>query len=168
VIGLGKVCEWHLVWVALKASMSSYPLCLTDGHYLVDFYIFHPADSRNNAIHRRYWLCYHHGDDMHRPTSLTESHLLRPSNNSESYAHHYNLLPYRSCINITHADTFISRPFDFATIHGRKSGDHVCQAQWDTLKSHCNMFNNPIPRFDVPSYSVHVDRGAHTIYHCTD
>jgi Fe-S cluster assembly iron-binding protein IscA len=27
------------------------------------------------------------------------------------------------------------------------------------------MFHNPLPRFDVPSYSVHVDRGAHVTFH---
>ncbi len=53
-IGSGEVCEWHLVRVALEALMSSYPLCLTDSCYLVDFYICHPADSRYNAINQRY------------------------------------------------------------------------------------------------------------------
>ena len=28
------------------------------------------------------------------------------------------------------------------------------------------MFHNPLPRFDVPSYSIHVDRGAHVTFHC--
>ena len=26
------------------------------------------------------------------------------------------------------------------------------------------MFGNPIPTFDVPSYSVHVDRSAHEVF----
>jgi len=26
------------------------------------------------------------------------------------------------------------------------------------------MFHNMIPRFDVPTYSIHVDRGAHTLW----
>ncbi len=167
-IGLGKVHEWRLVRVALKALMSSYPLCLTNGRYLVNFYICHPADSCCNAINQHYWLHCHHANDMNQPMSLTESHLLRPSNNSKSYGCCHNLLPYRSYINITHTNTHISGLFDFATIHRRKSRDRVCQAQWDTMKLYCNMFNNPIPRFGIPSHSVHVDRGAHTIYHCTD
>jgi len=29
----------------------------------------------------------------------------------------------------------------------------------------CNMFHNPLPRFDVPSYSIHVDHGAHVTFH---
>ncbi len=27
------------------------------------------------------------------------------------------------------------------------------------------MFHNPLPRVDVPSYSIHVDRGAHVSFH---
>ena len=27
------------------------------------------------------------------------------------------------------------------------------------------MFHNPLPRFDVPSYSIHVDCGAHVSFH---
>ncbi len=28
-----------------------------------------------------------------------------------------------------------------------------------------SMFQNPLPAFDVPTYSIHVDRGAHVTYH---
>ena len=31
--------------------------------------------------------------------------------------------------------------------------------------NHCNLYHNPIPRFDVPTYSVHVDAGAHTSFY---
>ena len=27
------------------------------------------------------------------------------------------------------------------------------------------MFHNPLSHFDVPSYSIHVDRGAHVQFH---
>jgi hypothetical protein len=26
------------------------------------------------------------------------------------------------------------------------------------------MFSNPLPRFDLPTYSIHVDRGVYTVY----
>jgi hypothetical protein len=26
------------------------------------------------------------------------------------------------------------------------------------------MFHNPTPRFDLPSYSIHVDRGVHIVF----
>jgi hypothetical protein len=31
--------------------------------------------------------------------------------------------------------------------------------------NHCNLYHNPIPRFDVPTYSVHVDASAHTSFY---
>ncbi len=37
-------------------------------------------------------------------------------------------------------------------VHGQKTWDRVSQA-------------NPLPHFDVPSYSIHVDRGAHIQFH---
>ena len=43
----------------------------------------------------------------------------------------------------------------------------IPQGAWDVLKSNTLMFHNPIPHFDVPTYSIHVDRGAHTSSHCT-
>ena len=42
--------EWHLVRVAFSASTSSYPSCLEDGKYIVDFYSSHPVDFCLNVI----------------------------------------------------------------------------------------------------------------------
>ncbi len=60
---------------------------------------------------------------------------------------------------------FIHGPFEFATVNGRKTQDHISQPDWDILKAYCDMFHNPLPQFDVPSYSIHVDRGAHVTFH---
>jgi hypothetical protein len=38
-IGTNEAREWRLVQVALQDSMSSYPSCLQDGRFLVEFYI---------------------------------------------------------------------------------------------------------------------------------
>jgi hypothetical protein len=57
-------------------------------------------------------------------------------------------------------------PFDFATINKRKSRDRINQLEWDILKSHCDLYHNPLPHFDVPTYSVHVDADAHTSFYC--
>jgi hypothetical protein len=38
--------EWRLVRVHLEDSMALRPTCLTDGRYLVEFYILHSADDR--------------------------------------------------------------------------------------------------------------------------
>jgi hypothetical protein len=106
-IGSGKVCEWHFIQLALEVLMSSNSSCLVDGQYLVDYYICHPADSRYNAINQCYWLRYHNANNISHPMSSTESHLLQPSDSSESYAHRHNLFPYHSYNNLTHANTYI-------------------------------------------------------------
>ena len=165
-IGTDDCREWRLVRVALDASMSSYSSCLTNGRFIVDFYLGHPDDFRQSAINQRFWLHYLHQDDINTPASATHCHLLRPSDHSESYAHRNKLVPVRKYVNLTHSDTFIYGPFDFATIGRRKSRDRIDQSQWDILKSHSNMFRNSLPSFDVPSYSIHIDECAHTIFYC--
>ncbi len=146
--------------------MASYPSCLIDGRYLVDFYISHPSDSLYNAINKRFWLQYHNRDDILLGSTTANTHLIHPSDNSESYASRHNLIPYRKYINLTHSVTYIHGPFEFATINHRKSRDRICQFDWDVLKSHCDLFHNPLPSFDVPTYSVHIDAGAHTTFVC--
>jgi hypothetical protein len=145
--------------------MSSYPSCLQDGWFLLEFFICHPSDSRVNAVNQRCWLQYHKLSELHSPLSSTETHLIRPSDTSVDYALRHKLRPFCKWLNLTHLDTFIHGPFEFATVHGRKTSDRISQADWDMLKSHLDMFLNPIPPFDVPSYSIHVDRCAHVHFH---
>jgi hypothetical protein len=75
------------------------------------------------------------------------------------------LLPFRKWLNICHLDTYIHGPFDFASICGRKTRDCIAQTDWDVLHLKKSMFQNPVPHFDVPTYSVHCDRGAHVVFH---
>jgi hypothetical protein len=60
---------------------------------------------------------------------------------------------------------FIHGPFEFASVNGQKTWYRISQPDWDVLKAHCDMFHNPLLRFDVPSYSIHVNRGAHVTFH---
>ena len=99
------------------------------------------------------------------PNLSSETHLIRPSDTLVDYALCHKLLPFRKWLNITHSDTFIHGPFEFATVRGQKTCDRVSQDDWNVLLRHVSMFQNPTPRFDVPTYSIHVDRGAHVIYH---
>ncbi len=165
-IGSGNVQEWRLVHVAFKASMATYSSCLIDGQYLVDFYISHPSDYRYITINKRFWLQYPSQDNIMANSTSTHTHLLQPTDTSETYANCHKLLPFWKYINLTHSDTFIHGPFDFATINYQKSRDRICQSNWDILKSHCDLFHNPSPCFDVPTYSVHVDAGMHTTFYC--
>ena len=157
--------EWRLAQLILDSSMSLYPSCTQDGRFLFDIYLSHPSDWRYNAINQRFWLQYHHRNDITNPTVGSDTHLVRPSPTSAQYAEHHQLQPLRKWINITHHDTFIHGPFNFATVNGRKSRDRIADSDWHILRQHSDMFQNPIPSLDVPTYSIHVDRGAHTQIH---
>jgi hypothetical protein len=127
--------KWHLVRVAFNTSTSSYPSCLEDGKYIVDFYSSHPVDFCLNAINHWFWLCYHTQEDLMGPCLSCDTHLIRPSNTSEAYASQHHLLPFRQYINLTHSDTYIHGPFDFATLGGRKSCDRISADDWSILRS---------------------------------
>ena len=115
---------------------ASYSSCLVDGRYLVDFYISHPSDYRYNAINQRFWLQYHSRGDILANSTSANTHLLRPTDSSETYADRHKLLPLRKYINLTHTDTFlIHGPFDFAVINKRKSRDRISQIEWDIFKT---------------------------------
>ena len=68
-------------------------------------------------------------------------------------------------VSLAHQEMFIHGPFEFASADGRKTRDCISQPDWDVLKAHCDMFHNPFPRIDVPSYSIHVDCRAHVTFH---
>ena len=79
---------------------------------------------------------------------------------SEECDARHHLIPICCWVNLTHVDTFIHGPFDFATVNGGKTWDNVGQEAWDTLTTKTSIICNPIPCFDLPSYSIHADRGV--------
>ena len=166
-INIGHDCirEWRLAHLSLDQSMALYPSCTQDGRFLFEIYLSHPSDWRYNAINQRFWLQYHHIEDIKAPSPGADTHLIRPSPSSSQYAEQHKLQPLRKWINITHHDTFIHGPFEFAIINGRKSRDRINAPDWQILRLHHDMFRNPVPSADVPTYSIHVDRGAHTQFH---
>jgi hypothetical protein len=99
------------------------------------------------------------------PNLSMDTHLIHPSETSDDYALRHKFLSFRKWLNITHLDTYIHGPFEFATIQGCKTCDRVSQDDWDVLRKYSSMFQNPLPRFDVPTYLIHVDRGGHVTYH---
>ena len=153
--------EWRLVRVAFQDSISLYPAALQDGRFLVEFYVSHPSDVRCNAINQRFWLQYR---DHTAPTfGHVDSHLITPSDTSEGRALQLRLVPVRCWVNLTHSDTFIHGPFEFATVRGRKTRDRVDQQDWDALCIKSSMFVNQVPQFSLPTYSIHSDRGVHSV-----
>ncbi len=164
-IGANNAREWHLARLTFSDSVSLYPLCMLDGQFLFKFYICHPADWHYNVVDQHYWLQFHGCKDIAHPSLSTDTHLVRPSDMSDDYTKRHNLLPYQKWLNITHLDTYIHGLFEFATVNGRKTRDRISQDEWDILRKHSSMFLNPLPTFDVPTYSIHVNRGAHVSYH---
>jgi hypothetical protein len=156
-IGNNNAWEWCLLQVAFMDSMSFYPLCTLGGWFLFEFYICHPADWHYNAMNQHYWLQLHSFKNLMSPTLMANTHLVCPTDTSDQYAAQSKLLPLRKWLNISYLDANIHGPFDFVIIHGCKTHDHILQENWDMLSRHKPMFSNPIPRFDVPIYSIHMD-----------
>jgi hypothetical protein len=157
--------EWRLVRVALADSISLHPACLQDGRFLVEFYVQHDADVRYNNINRRFWLQYHSASDLLSPVDTSQTHLIRPSDTSEHAAARKGYLPFRQWMNLTHEDTYIHGPFNFATINGRKTRDRVPLDVWQILLRSRSSYDNEPPKLDLPTYSVHVDRGVFHTFH---
>jgi hypothetical protein len=90
--------------------------------------------------------------------------LVRPSPSSSGYAIRHHLVPAQKYIHLLHEDKFIHELFDFATVNNRKTRDHISKKDWQVLASFSHLFQNPLPSFDVPTYSVHVDNGIHAVF----
>jgi hypothetical protein len=122
----------------------------------------HPANVRYNAINHRFWLQY---CNRNTPTIGTlDEHLITPSDTLADRAAHLYLIPVCAWVNLTHGNTYIHEPFDFTIVNGQKSCDRIRQEAWDALVARQSMFSNPLPRFNLPTYSIHVDCGVYTVY----
>jgi hypothetical protein len=104
--------------------------------FIVEFYTLHHDDVRFNASTQRSWLQYHHSSDIATPTPSTATHLIRPSDTSEAHATRLSLVPFRRWVNLTHSDTFIHGPYNFAAAHGWQSRDRISNTDWDAISSH--------------------------------
>jgi hypothetical protein len=158
------VREWRLVRVVLSDSSSLSPSCLQDGRFLVEFYTLHFDNVRHNACNQRYWLQYHSVGDITTPTPSATTHFIRPSDTSKALAIRQRLVPFRRWLNLTHSDTYLHGPFDFASVNGRKMRDRISQADWDILACQAHQFHNALPKFDMPSWSAHADRDVHVTF----
>jgi hypothetical protein len=92
-----------------------------------------------------------------------DAHLITPSNTSKDQGKQHLLVPNQAWANLTHSDTYIHGPFEFAIVRGRKTRDRIGQKDWDALAWSKSMFSNPLLGLNIPTYSIHADRGIHTI-----
>jgi hypothetical protein len=123
-------------------------------------YTLHHDDVHFNAINQLYWLQYHFLGNLTTPTSTTTMHLICPSNTLEALAMKQKLVPFCCWLNLTHLDTYLHGPCNFATINGQKTHGRIAQHDWDILSCQAVQFQNLLPWFDLPSYSIHVNRGV--------
>ena len=156
--------EWRLVRVIFDDSVSLRPTCLQDGKFLVEFFVLHTADLRYNCVNQRFWLQYHLPGDLVSWTDATQTHLIRPSDTSETLASRKGLLPFRQWVNLTHEDVYLHGPFDFATVNGRKTRDRIAAEHWEILLGLSTSYNNAPPNLDLPTYSVHADPGTYCAF----
>ena len=163
-IGTNDVWEWRLVQLLFEQSVDLSPSCMQTGKFLVDFYISHPADWCCNAVNQRFWLQYFKESDVLHPDQASETHLIRPSPSSAAYAIRHHLVPAQNYVHLLHEDTFIHGPFDFAKVNNRKTSDRISEKDWQVLARFSQLFQNPLPSFDVPTYLVHVDNGVHAVF----
>ena len=146
--------------------MSLHPSCLQDGKFLVDYFILHTNDVRFNCANQRFWLQYHAPGDLVSPVDSTTIHLIRPSDTLEQLAARKGLLPFRQWVNLSHESVFLHGPFNFAVVNGRKSRDRIAIEHWEILASLRGTYHNVPPPMDLPTYSVHADRGVYTTFVC--
>ncbi len=68
--------------------------------------------------------------------------LITPSDTSADRAVRHHLVTVRCWVNLTHGDTYLYGPFDFAVIRGQKTRDCIGQDCWDALATKTLMFTN--------------------------
>jgi len=90
------------------------------------------------------------------------TNLIRPSADSASYAEAEGLKPFSQWIRLVNADTYITGPFDFADVNGRRTRDRIARDQWLILAKFDQMFNNEVPSMSLPEYAVHFGQ-FHTV-----
>ncbi len=144
----------RLIRVALLDSMALYHSCLQDGCFLIKFYTLHckvvlasvslpwqlrhPDVGNSNSPHTSSWhiqsSCYE--SETNSNLAVVESHPLQ-------HLH--------------------SRPIQLCYSEWPQTCDRISQADWDVLSHHNLQFMNLIPWFDMPSSSVCIDWGVHTM-----
>ncbi len=103
--------------VAFQDLVALYPSCLQDGHFLVDFYVAHPSDICYNVINQQFWL--QHCNQTPAVFGTMDAHLITLSNTSTDRVKQHHLVPNQAWANLTHSDTYIHGPFEFAVVQSR-------------------------------------------------
>jgi hypothetical protein len=73
------------------------------------------------------------------------------------------LVPYREWIQIDDPSITLHGPFNFATLHNRKTRDRVAQQDWLVLQDREKLYNNPAPRLTQRIMSVDISQPTYEI-----
>jgi hypothetical protein len=159
--------KWQLVQVALAVMMQSYPLCLDNRQYAIDFYIAHPSDFRYNGIYQHASgcntiarpICQGCALCLVRTSSAPPTHPKLMLSATSSF--HYIV----SSILLTQIHTSIVLLTSPLLMAGKVWTRYVNPTgiSFD-LRPKC-LFHDPLPPSAVPSYLVHVDYCSHTTFH---
>jgi hypothetical protein len=144
--------EWKLVQIDFPTSMKLHPQCLQDGKFLIQFFIEHNNDQSVNLTDKRYWLEYHSSNKY--KTLGTRYHLIPPTSVSPEIAKNRNLVPFREWIYLSQPGQYIHGPFEFATIHNRKTRDRISHTDWSLLIEAKETYDCMPPKFTTPT--VHI------------
>jgi hypothetical protein len=109
------------------------------------------------------WLQYNSIAEIATPTSSTTTYLIHPSNLSEALAAKQKLLPFCPWLNLTHSETYLHGPFEFTSVNEWKMRDWISKSEWDSLACQASHFQNPLPKFDLPLWSIYADCGVHVM-----
>ena len=92
-------------------------------------------------------------------------HIIKPTESTHSYVKQKHLIPFREWIYIHHKDTFLHGPFDFATINGQKTKDHISSQDWSTLSQIKQKYDNSAPVTNLISTNAfHINTQYHTVH----
>ena len=128
--------------------MSLHPTALTDGKFIVNNLIQHPADSKHDIRLQRYWP-YYHDKNTQAEDYTSNIQLIRPAPESAEYAKKHNLQKVRTWVHLNHPSTFIHGPFEFSVLNGRKTSDRISEKDWNVLISRYYLYDDNPPSFNT-------------------
>ena len=157
--------EWNLIQVDLQQTLEKNPDVVSNGKFLVEYFVSHPHDSNYSCINQRFWREYHNRLGVYQ---LHEKfNLIQPSIDEKSYCRKKSLVPYSRWTNLNTSDILLHGPFDFTVVNGRKSKDRISQRDFEALEKKKDTYDNEPPSILIGVSSFHIDTPMHSMHTST-
>ena len=154
--------EWNLIQVDLQQTLEKNPDVVSNGKFLVEYFVSHPHDSNYSSINQRFWREYHNRLGVYQ---LHEKfNLIQPSIDEKSYCRKKSLVPYSRWTNLNTSDILLHGPFDFTIVNGRKSKDRISQRDFEALEKKKDTYDNEPPSILIGVSSFHIDTPMHSMH----